>query len=418
MIRFGFIFCFWLLVGCSNLAPKLAKTNIAGMYITESAMKMPTIKVYRFTQDSIMILGEFEKNVLFVAEKPLELPINLRYEVQLFNKYESKLPFVEHRFDIPYKPGKELQIIALKLPIAAPKDKFTIAKLSIGSNQGPKTIQWQFEIMPTTFYNNQQYLITDKQGHTELKDVVTAGQMFFFKSEINSLPDSLLWSKISIQRHLPLPPFYKSDFRKPEIITDLVVKKAKKQAQQFDQEGIYVLSNLLKEKPSGISVSCRPAGYPNINQGIQQLLPLRYITSQHEFDSLARQPNTQKAVDDFWYLSAGADVALAEKRKKEYYGRVVYANRFFESLDAGWATDRGLIYVVYGPPSVIFKSIDRETWIYNRILPGETIQFWFVRIENDYSQNYYILDRDPSYESAWYQVVRQWRLAHKIGQRP
>jgi len=40
------------------------------------------------------------------------------------------------------------------------------------------------------------------------------------------------------------------------------------------------------------------------------------------------------------------------------------ANYFFTSYKPGWMTDRGMIYIVLGPPVILHKGDDFEEWIY------------------------------------------------------
>jgi GWxTD domain-containing protein len=39
--------------------------------------------------------------------------------------------------------------------------------------------------------------------------------------------------------------------------------------------------------------------------------------------------------------------------KTEYYRRIEYANVQFSVVSPGWRTDRGRIYIIYGPPDDI-----------------------------------------------------------------
>ncbi|MBA7483939.1 hypothetical protein ES707_19456 [subsurface metagenome] len=53
----------------------------------------------------------------------------------------------------------------------------------------------------------------------------------------------------------------------------------------------------------------------------------------------------------------------------EYYGRVAYANTYFRSMQPGWETDMGMVYVIYGPPD----EIDRHPFDVNQ----KPYQVWF-----------------------------------------
>ena len=58
----------------------------------------------------------------------------------------------------------------------------------------------------------------------------------------------------------------------------------------------------------------------------------------------------------------------------EYYKRVSYANENFDGWKEGWETDRGMIYILFGPPDQVERtspSMTRSTlyliWTYNKI---------------------------------------------------
>ena len=59
---------------------------------------------------------------------------------------------------------------------------------------------------------------------------------------------------------------------------------------------------------------------------------------------------------------------------EEYYGRVWYANEHFDSWQSGWESDRGMIYILFGPPDDIQKSNTTsssssvyQVWSYHKI---------------------------------------------------
>ena len=42
--------------------------------------------------------------------------------------------------------------------------------------------------------------------------------------------------------------------------------------------------------------------------------------------------------------------------KEEHYRRIAYANEHFDANVPGWKTDRGRIYIIYGPPNSVESS--------------------------------------------------------------
>lgn len=149
-------------------------------------------------------------------------------------------------------------------------------------------------------------------------------------------------------------------------------------------------------------------GFPEIIDIEHLILPIRYISTSSEYKKVKNAINYKKEVDAFW-LSLAKEEDKAKKMIKEYYQRVEVSNQFFTSFKEGWKTDRGIIYIVYGIPSTIYKSVDKETWIYgeeNNIL---SVQFDFLKKENKQSNNDFQLVRNSDYKSNWYRAVDMWR---------
>ena len=74
-----------------------------------------------------------------------------------------------------------------------------------------------------------------------------------------------------------------------------------------------------------------------------------YIITEQEraaFVSLKTAPECSMFVDQFW-------LRRDPKFKEEHYRRIAYANAHFASTKPGWQTDRGRVYITYGPPDEI-----------------------------------------------------------------
>jgi len=80
-----------------------------------------------------------------------------------------------------------------------------------------------------------------------------------------------------------------------------------------------------------------------------------YIIADREraaFLKLNTDEEREKFIEQFWQRRDPTASAGKEPVKEEHYSRIAYANRHFRtpSGDEGWRTDRGHIYIVYGPP--------------------------------------------------------------------
>ncbi|MCB0791075.1 MAG: GWxTD domain-containing protein [Flavobacteriales bacterium] len=149
-------------------------------------------------------------------------------------------------------------------------------------------------------------------------------------------------------------------------------------------------------------------GYPYIATGPDMVLPLRYITSLQEFDKITTSGDPRKAVEQFW-LDASGDRERARQAINAYYGRVEGANRYFTSVVEGWRTDRGLVHIIFGTPTVIYRSARGERWIYGDENNLMSLTFEFERREEPFSDNDMVLHRDPTLKGAWYRNVESWR---------
>ena len=138
------------------------------------------------------------------------------------------------------------------------------------------------------------------------------------------------------------------------------------------------------------------------------LLPLRYLTTKKEFNELLLQKNKKIAVENFWIEIAG-NQSRAKSLIRKYYNRVQEANRLFTSYLEGWKTDRGLIYIIFGPPNIVYRMSDYERWIYGEAGNKLSLKFDFVKVNNPFTDNDYSLVKSPDYKEKWYHAVNYWR---------
>jgi GWxTD domain-containing protein len=80
---------------------------------------------------------------------------------------------------------------------------------------------------------------------------------------------------------------------------------------------------------------------------------VRYIITDEEraaFKALTTDEERDDFVEAFWYRRNPNPFSEENQFKEEHYARFVYANERFAGRTPGWKTDRGRIYIVYGPP--------------------------------------------------------------------
>ena len=148
-------------------------------------------------------------------------------------------------------------------------------------------------------------------------------------------------------------------------------------------------------------------GFPEIGSVEQMRGSLRYITTDAEFREMQKQP-ARVAVDDFWVKVTGHPERALQQIKR-YYSRVEDANRFFTLSEEGWKSDRGMIYIVYGPPSVVYKNALSEEWTFGEMGNPLSVRFLFNLEVKDDDCSDYVLVRSDSYRSSWHLAVSNWR---------
>jgi GWxTD domain-containing protein len=81
-----------------------------------------------------------------------------------------------------------------------------------------------------------------------------------------------------------------------------------------------------------------------------------YIISDEEkkaFHQLNTDEEREQFVEQFWLRRDPTPDTEENEFKEEHYRRIAYANEHFASGIPGWRTDRGRIYIQYGPPDEI-----------------------------------------------------------------
>jgi len=83
---------------------------------------------------------------------------------------------------------------------------------------------------------------------------------------------------------------------------------------------------------------------------------VRYIITPEEmsaFKQLSNDEERDQFIEQFWLRRDPTPDTPENEFKEEHYRRIAYANEHFASGIPGWRTDRGRIYIVYGPPDQI-----------------------------------------------------------------
>ena len=83
---------------------------------------------------------------------------------------------------------------------------------------------------------------------------------------------------------------------------------------------------------------------------------VRWIITDEElsaFKKLTTNAERDQFIEAFWQRRDPTPDTAENEYKEEHYRRIAYANEHFAAGIPGWKTDRGRIYIMYGPPTSI-----------------------------------------------------------------
>ena len=83
---------------------------------------------------------------------------------------------------------------------------------------------------------------------------------------------------------------------------------------------------------------------------------VRYIITDEErsaFLRLSTNEEREQFIEQFWLNRDPTPDTIENETKEEHYRRIAYANERFASGIPGWKTDRGKMYIIWGPPDEI-----------------------------------------------------------------
>ena len=186
----------------------------------------------------------------------------------------------------------------------------------------------------------------------------------------------------------------------------------------FPKEGIYLCS-IARNIKDGFTFLNLGSTYPKVTTPEKMIEPLIYLTSQDELAELKSAAKPKAALDDFW-IKCGGNVDKARELIRIFYTRVLYSNYYFTSYKDGWRSERGMIYIIYGPPDKVYKTADGESWGYKKpvikskwggryAVTDSYLFFNFKKRENIFSDNDFYLSRSETLVTFWDKAIASWR---------
>ena len=161
-------------------------------------------------------------------------------------------------------------------------------------------------------------------------------------------------------------------------------------------------------RQEGITINNFGAEYPQVESETTLLNPLFYIATLTEYRNMLKESNKKLAVDDFW-LARASSLERSRELIRVYYNRVLYSNLYFTSNREGWKTDRGMIFILFGPPDRIRSGGSEERWYYISNRQGRVIEFVFDRVHGLYANQELVWRKNSQSMGYLSTAVSSWR---------
>ena len=181
-------------------------------------------------------------------------------------------------------------------------------------------------------------------------------------------------------------------------------------------EGLYAVRLTLRDAGGDLAASSvrrvvvRRRDFPLVTRLGDLVGPLALLAEPGELDALRQ--GDRRAFDAFWGARAD-DRRRAAEALRTFYARVEEANRLFSTQKAGWKTDPGAVYVLFGPPDDVRPTPTGEAWTYRRRAAAPP-QVVFERTAEPFVEGSPVpvltLRRDRAYEGAWRAARASWRV--------
>ena len=384
-------------------------------FIYDESQKLikPNFKVFHHTKDSSLLYYQLNStNVLYGKELSTDtlLKANIWVKFKLYESFKREKIIDSATLKlVNYGINENNKILQGKLSFKAPMGLRGILEIKFRDENKDLNVIYEEIVDKRANYNDQFFLLSANKKILITPIVNQEDKVTLEKSPM--LPQDTFEVQLSdYKQGMTPPPFAdQKDIIEPfqlDSFYTVVFQNNSIQLTEFKHSN-RILPIHAKTEDCFYYYNFYPQ-YPYITEVTYMQEPIRYISTSNEYKKVLNAVNTKKAIDAFW-LKLGKDELKTKKMIAEYYSRVELSNQYFTSYREGWKTDRGIIYIVYGKPTTIYKTAGKERWIYgeeNNIL---SVQFEFLKSGDLRSNNAYELIRNGDYKNNWYRAVDLWR---------
>jgi GWxTD domain-containing protein len=177
--------------------------------------------------------------------------------------------------------------------------------------------------------------------------------------------------------------------------------------KRLEDEGYYFFQTDTSSQ-AGLLLKTVHESFPKVKDWDEMVQMVTYISTRKEHETLLQAPDKKRALDEYW-INLTRNPEIAKDLIRNYFRMVEFANILFTDFKEGWKTDRGMVYIVMGPPQEVNFYQDREVWSYMGMDDNSKIRFTFARVKTLLTPHFYTLNRSRAYQPVWFKNISQWR---------
>lgn len=418
----GIVLVTMLLLSCSSSKYATDSKDLSYIYNPTKNPFNPRYSISNQSDEKSVLSVKFFASDLFFSEaNERGIPTALmQLNIKLLNITEGLALADTAILNISIVKEEGKQEYIYRIPLQVKRGNEYVAEVKILDRLRLSVVQAFVPFNTVSDYNRYNFLARGHFQQNELFNPVLRVNEYIDLLYLRSRVDSFYVSYYRPYKEVPFPPSMMLPTKTIDYGPDTTVAfpYSENQPLMFPKEGIYLVT-IDKKFREGYALMNFGPSFPALTTPELLIEPLAYLASPDELQELSSSAKLKTALDNFW-IKCGGNIEKARELIRIYYTRVLYSNFYFPSYKEGWRSDRGMIYIIYGPPDKVYKTVDGESWGYRKQfiksnwggrvhLKEDYMFFNFKKNNNIFSDNDYYLSRGETPVTYWDQAVLSWR---------
>ncbi len=411
-----------IFISCSVKQAVIDSKDLSYLYNPTKNSLNPRYNVTNISENETLLAVKFFSDELYFSEaNPQGVSMaSILLTVKLFRTGQGRILADTACYNLSILKEENRPEYTYRIPLKVKPGEEYLAEVKILDRIRFQVIQAFVTFNTLSNFNRYNFRAQGHFGKNEIFNPVLRINEYVNLVYLRGFIDSIYISYYKPYSEIPYPP----SMLLPEKTIDygpdtiIAIPYSDTIPMMFPRQGIYLLC-AGRDINEGFTFLNLGPTFPSMTTPEVMIEPLAYLIIEDELSTLRDAPRPKVALDEFW-IKCGGNVEKARELIRIYYTRVLYANQYFTSYTEGWRTDRGMIYIIYGPPDKVYKSSDGESWGYRKPViksswgtryrvKEEYLFFNFKKKQNIFTENEFYLSRSETLVTLWDQAIASWK---------